>query len=230
VCHGNPWDLKGCQRKQGEPLRDYIRCFSQKSHELPSVADADVVLAFWDGTTCHSLVHELSHEQPKTAKELLNIATRHASGEEAIGATFTLVEVGVAAGSGRTTPPNITIKGTKKGTKGGKKGQKHRPHHLSVMANNDNVGEEIEDSNEFMVAAERGFKRHTKPPKDHFKKILEATCPHHPYPIKHKLRDCTMMKRFMSSTGTPPGGDELARDLRGEGTVLRKAEASTITG
>jgi hypothetical protein len=24
--------------------------------------DADVISAFWDGTTCHSLVHELGHE------------------------------------------------------------------------------------------------------------------------------------------------------------------------
>jgi hypothetical protein len=31
-------------------------------------------------------VHELSHEQPKTTNELLNIATRHTSSEEAVGA------------------------------------------------------------------------------------------------------------------------------------------------
>jgi hypothetical protein len=34
------------------------------------------------------------------AKELLDIATRHASGEEAIRAVFTLAEVGAAAGGG----------------------------------------------------------------------------------------------------------------------------------
>jgi hypothetical protein len=33
-------------------------------------------------------VHELGHEQPKTRKELLDIATRHASGEELVGAVF----------------------------------------------------------------------------------------------------------------------------------------------
>jgi hypothetical protein len=46
VCPGNPWDLKGCRQKQGEPLRDYIQRFSQKCHKLPSVADADVVSTF----------------------------------------------------------------------------------------------------------------------------------------------------------------------------------------
>jgi hypothetical protein len=33
-------------------------------------------------------VHELCHDQPKTTKELLDIATRHASSEEGIGAVF----------------------------------------------------------------------------------------------------------------------------------------------
>jgi hypothetical protein len=35
-----------------------------------------------------TLVHELGQDQPKTMKELLNIATRHASDEEVVRATF----------------------------------------------------------------------------------------------------------------------------------------------
>jgi hypothetical protein len=31
---GNPWDLRGCRQKQGEPLWDYIQRFSQKYHAL----------------------------------------------------------------------------------------------------------------------------------------------------------------------------------------------------
>jgi hypothetical protein len=56
------WDLKCCWQRLGEPLRDYIQRFSHKCHELPSVAYADVMSAFWDGTTCRSLVHELGRE------------------------------------------------------------------------------------------------------------------------------------------------------------------------
>jgi hypothetical protein len=33
-------------------------------------------------------VHELGGEQPKTTTELLNITTRHASDEEAVGVVF----------------------------------------------------------------------------------------------------------------------------------------------
>jgi hypothetical protein len=225
----NPWDLKGCRQKQGEPLWDYIWCFSQKYHELPSVANADVISTFWDNTMCHSLVHELDNEQPKTTKELCNIATRHASGEEVVGSTFTLVNTGTTVGGGQAIPTNVTVRSTKMGAKGRKKGQKHRSHYLATVTNNDGVGEEIEDSDkEFVATTEHDFKRRTRPPKDHFEKILEVVCPHHPYPIKHKLRDCTMMKRFMT-LGVPHGGDEPTRDTRGRGMTLVPIEVEVVT-
>jgi hypothetical protein len=34
---------------------------------------------------------------------------------------------------------------------------------------------------------------------DHFEKLLEETCLKHVYPIKHKIRDYSMMKSFMTS-------------------------------
>jgi len=55
---------------------------------LPDVADADVIEAFLSGITCKSLVHKLRRKGPRTTKELLDIATSHASGEEAVGAIF----------------------------------------------------------------------------------------------------------------------------------------------
>jgi hypothetical protein len=82
-------------------------------------------LAFGDGTTCRTLVHKLNREQPKTPKELLDIATRHASGEEAVGATFVLGNTGEAVNGGRAAPTKATVKGARKDAKGGKKGQKH---------------------------------------------------------------------------------------------------------
>jgi hypothetical protein len=88
VWPSNPWDLNGCQQKQGESLQDYIRCFSRKCHKLPKICDADAISTFWFSTNCQTLVHELGCDQPKTTKELLNIATRHASSEEAVGFVF----------------------------------------------------------------------------------------------------------------------------------------------
>ena len=44
------------------------------------------------GTTCESLVHKLGRKGPRTTKELPDIATSHASGEEAVGAIFNRLE------------------------------------------------------------------------------------------------------------------------------------------
>jgi hypothetical protein len=88
------------------------------------VANADIISAFWDGPTCHTLVRELSHEEPTTTKELLDIATRHASREEAGGAVFILCNAGVATNDDRAAPTKTTIKGTRKGANGGQKGLK----------------------------------------------------------------------------------------------------------
>jgi hypothetical protein len=44
-----------------------------------------------------------------------------------------------------------------------------------------------------------------------FKELLESACSNHAYPIKHKLKECTMMKNFMTSgdhsKGKKPKGD-----------------------
>jgi hypothetical protein len=117
-----PGTSGAADRSRASPPWYYIRCFTQKCHALPSVADAIVVSAFWDGTTCHTLVHKFNRKQLETIKELLEIATQHASGEEAVGATFALVEEVATAGGGQTaTPPSINAISTKKGVKGWKK-------------------------------------------------------------------------------------------------------------
>jgi hypothetical protein len=155
---------------------------------------------------------------------------RHASREEAVGAAFALVEVVVTAGGGQIVPPNIVVVSTRKGAKGMKKDQKRCLRRPAAVMNNSSVMEKVESSNkEFVASAGRNFKLCTQPPKDHFKKVLEAACSHHPYPVRHKLRDCTVMKRFMSSD-TSADGNELARDLWAKGTTLRDAKVATIVG
>jgi hypothetical protein len=88
VCPGNSWDLRACTIKPGESLRDFIRRFSKRCTELPSVAQSEIVHAFLEGTTCRDLVHELGRSPPVDSNELFDIATSFASGEEAVGAIF----------------------------------------------------------------------------------------------------------------------------------------------
>jgi hypothetical protein len=85
---GNSWDLRACTQKPGESLRDFIRCFSKRSTELPSVAQSEIVHAFLEGTTCRDLLRELGRSSLVDSNELFDIATSFAFGEEAVGAIF----------------------------------------------------------------------------------------------------------------------------------------------
>jgi hypothetical protein len=85
---GNSWDLHVCTQKPDESLRDFIRRFSKRCTELPSVAQSEIVDAFLESTTCRDLVLELGRSPPVDSNELFVIATSFASDEEAVGAIF----------------------------------------------------------------------------------------------------------------------------------------------
>jgi hypothetical protein len=85
---GNSWDLRSCRQQPRESLRDYIRRFSKQRTELPNVTDSDVIGAFLAGTTCCDLVSKLGRKTPTRASELMDIATKFASGQEAVEAIF----------------------------------------------------------------------------------------------------------------------------------------------
>jgi hypothetical protein len=85
---GNSWDLRSCRQQPGESLRDYIRRFSKQRTELPNVTDSDVIGVFLTGTTCRDLVSKLGRKTPTRASELMDIATKFASGKEAVEAIF----------------------------------------------------------------------------------------------------------------------------------------------
>jgi hypothetical protein len=88
VCPGNSWDLRSCRQQPGESLRDYIRRFSKQRTELPNITDSDVFGAFLADTTCRDLVSKLGRKTPTRPSELMDIATKFASGQEAVEAIF----------------------------------------------------------------------------------------------------------------------------------------------
>jgi hypothetical protein len=85
---GNSWDLRSCRQQPGESLREYIWWFSKQRTELPNITDSDVIGAFLAGTTCRDLVSKLGRKNPTKASELMDIATKFASGQEAVKAIF----------------------------------------------------------------------------------------------------------------------------------------------
>jgi hypothetical protein len=133
---------------------------------------------------------------------------------------------------GRAVPTKATVKSARKGAMGSKKGQKCRLHRLAIVVSDGNDGEEADDSDGgFVAIVKRDFKWQTRSPKDHFEKLLEATDPHHPYPVKHKLRDCSMMKKFMMS-GALSRDDKPGGDLGGTSVtpIPDEAEIMAISG
>jgi hypothetical protein len=80
------------QAAAGGSLREYIESFSKCCTELLGATDNNAISAFQNGTTCTSLIHRLGHDMPRTTRELLDIASNHADGEEAVAATLNTLQ------------------------------------------------------------------------------------------------------------------------------------------
>ena len=47
-------------------------------------SDVGIINALIYGTTCEALINALGHETPRTMRELLDVATQYATGDEAV--------------------------------------------------------------------------------------------------------------------------------------------------
>jgi hypothetical protein len=108
--------------------------------------------------------------------------------------------------NGQRALSKATGKGAKKGIKDSKKRQKRCPQWVAVTTSCDDDGKEVDDSDEeYVVAVEHYFKCKMWQPSEHFKKLLMVACPNHVYPVKDKLKECTMLKNFMTSGALSKG-------------------------
>jgi hypothetical protein len=205
VCPGNSWDLRSCRQQPGESLREYIRRFSKQRTELPNITDSDVIGAFLAGTTCRDLVRKLGRKTPTKASELMDIATKFASGQEVVEAIFRKDKQ--PQGSQREDAPEASApRGTKKKIR--KKAQAKR----------DAVDADL------VAAAE-----HRKPPggANMFDKMLKESCPYHRGPIKHTLEECDMLRRYFNKDGPPTeGGKDQGNNKKGA-TRKKSSQRST---
>ena len=81
---GVEWDLYQIGQRKDESLREFIRRFMKKKNTIPGVSDAAVMASFRKGVKDPDLLKKLSRRQPKTVKELFDMADRYASQEEAV--------------------------------------------------------------------------------------------------------------------------------------------------
>jgi hypothetical protein len=192
---GNSWDLRSCTQKPGESLRDFIRRFSKRYTELPSVAQSEIVHAFLEGTTCRDLVRELGRNPPVDSNELFDIATSFASGKEAVGAIFD----GKRGKRADDTPAEGSrSKEPHQKSKRGKMGKK--PRRKAREQGHDDGGDEaraIDTARRGPRPAPRGL--------GVFDDMLKKPCPYHKTPINHTLEQCDMIKRFYGRAAVKDG-------------------------
>jgi hypothetical protein len=129
----------------------------------------------------------LIHILRSSTGELYSVTTQHVVGEEA--AALHLM------------PSDITVWGAEEGTKTGKKRCKQCLQGVITTNDSDSDNDETTGGPRAVhnVTAAGGGKRQAQPPTDHFERFLDKACQNHRYPIKHKLKDCGMMKNFMVS-------------------------------
>jgi hypothetical protein len=207
VRHGNSWDLRACTQKPGESLREFIRRFSKRCTELPSVAQSEIMHAFLEGTTCRDLVRELGRSPPVDSNELFGIATSFASGKEAVGEIFD--------GKKRKRVDDAPTEGSKskephQKSKRGKKGKK--AHREAREQGRDDDGDEALAFD----PARRGPRPAPRGP-GVFDDMLKKPCPYHKTPVNHTLGQCDMLKRFY---GRAAAKDGEAKKDRGDGVPV----------
>jgi hypothetical protein len=93
---------------------------------------------------------------------------------------------------------DVTIQGAEEGAKASKK--KHKQRHQEATTDDDGDTNEWAGGSgmECVAEAAGSSKRQVRLPTDHFERLLEETCQNHAYPIKYMLRDCGLMKSFMT--------------------------------
>jgi hypothetical protein len=96
-----------------------------------------------------------------------------------------------------------------------------------VGVNDKDVGD---SDKELITAAERDFKHQARQPTDHFGKLLEATYPNHTYPVQHKMKECTMMKNYMTTgkATTPFPEEKAVLSIYGEPTPTSPGVCSNL--
>jgi hypothetical protein len=184
---GNSWDLRSCRQQPGESLQEYIQRFSKLRTELPNITDSDVIGAFLAGTTCRDLVSKLGRKTPTKASELMDIATKFASGQEAVEAIFRK-DKKPQGRQQEDVPEASAQRGTKKKAK------------KKLQAKRDATDADL------VAAAEHRNPR--KPPggTNLFDKMLKESCPYHQGPVKHTLKECIMLRRYFHKAGAPVEG------------------------
>jgi hypothetical protein len=175
---------------------------------LPNITDSDVIGAFLAGTTCRDLVSKLGRKTPTKASKLMDIATKLASGQEAVEAIFRKDKQPQGRQKEDASEASVQ-RGTKKKTR--KKAQAKR----------DAINADL------VAAAEHRNPQKPAGGANMFNKMLKESCPYHRGPVKHTLEECDMFRRYFNKAGpSAEGGKDQGNNKKG---VTRKRSSRRST-
>jgi hypothetical protein len=142
-------------------------------------------------------VSKLGRKTPTRASELMDIATKFASGQEAVEAIFRK-DKQPQGRQPEDVPETSAQRGTRK--KGKKKSQAKR------------------DATDVDLVAAAEHRNPRKPPggANLFDKMLKESCPYHQGPVKHTLEECVMLRRYFHKAGPPAEGGRAHNDDKKE--------------
>ena len=103
----------------------------------------------------------------------MDIATSHASREEAVGAIFDRTD-------GKARQDEATDEGAS--DRPAKRKNKKQRRDNSLVA----------------VADRKGGQKPTEGTPNHFEKMLEGPCPNHAFPAKHLYKECGLMRKYLT--------------------------------
>jgi hypothetical protein len=142
-------------------------------------------------------VSKLGRKTLSKASELMDIATKFASGQEAVEAIFRKDKL--PQGRQKEDTPEASVqRGSKKKAK--KKAQAKR------------------DAIDADLVAATEHRNPRKPPGgvNTFDKMLKDSCPYHRGPIKHTLEECDMLRRYFIKAGpSAEGGKDQGNNKKG---------------
>jgi hypothetical protein len=116
----------------------------------------------------------------RTTREVLDIARNHGDGEEVVAATLNTPQ---------GKEKQVVDHGA--GTSSHFKKKKNDKHHRD-----DNFVAAVER----MASRPKGNQAKAAPSRDHFVKLMDASCPHHKVPVKNTLREYRLMKNYVKGT------------------------------
>jgi hypothetical protein len=125
---------------------------------------------------------------PRTTRELLDIASNHADGEEAVAATLNTPQ-------GKAKQVVEHGEGTSSCFNKKKNDKRHRDDNLVAVV-------------ERKTSRPKGNPTKIALSKDHLERLLDAPCPHHEVPVRHSLKDCRLIKNYVNGTLKPRAANQ----------------------